>query len=450
MSLFGRKSTMPAAEDALPGRTEQMPVPERHFVLGTPLEPPFPEGSRRRCSGWAASGARSASSGRPTACTRPRSATPAASRRTRRTKRCAAGAPATPRSCSSCSTRPDELRRDAAVFWENHDPTQGMRQGNDVGTQYRSGIYCFSRRAARRGRSVTRHVPGGADRGAATATITTEIVRGRALLLRRGLPPAVPGQEPGRLLRPGRHRGRCPVGVATDGLSDQGDRIDARRAVPRPAHARHRARARSATKPTLRDGRAGDAGVARARRPRAPERRLHDIVNGNLDGVATDAWTRRRSRRGATGRSTGCSTSGSEQGTAVEADDPQHPRPARLEHLPVRRRDARAGHPGALGTFRVGATAIRSSRSSAHSRPGRRAGRRRGRRLDPLRARRRRAGGGYRRPHDDAAHVVLRGVPRGDRPPEPAQTARLRLGSRAAPDQHGHHDLPSAPTDLVE
>ena len=96
--------------------------------------------------------------------------------------------------CASCCSR----------FWEAHDPTQGMRQGNDVGTQYRSGIYVFDdeqRRQAEASRAMYQDALGKA-RGA----ITTEILPGAGVLLRRGLSPAISGEEPGRLLRPRRHR----------------------------------------------------------------------------------------------------------------------------------------------------------------------------------------------------------------------------------------------------
>ena len=202
---------MPTPEDALPGRAERMAVPSSHFVLGTPLEPPFPEGLERAMFGmgcfWGAE--RELLAGRRRVHDR-RRLRRRLSRRTRPTRRCARAGPATTRSCSSCSTptvtRYDELLR---VFWENHDPTQGMRQGNDVGTQYRSGIYTFAdaqREAAE------------ASRDAYQEQLTRRRLRrdhdrdraGADVLLRRGLPPAVPGEEPGRLLRPRRHRRVLP------------------------------------------------------------------------------------------------------------------------------------------------------------------------------------------------------------------------------------------------
>ena len=96
-----------------------------------------------------------------------------------------------------------------SVFWENHDPTQGMRQGNDAGTQYRSAIYTTVCRPAADRRAVARRVPAGARRGGLRADHHRDQAR-RALLLRRGLPPAVPRAEPERLLRLGRYRGLVP------------------------------------------------------------------------------------------------------------------------------------------------------------------------------------------------------------------------------------------------
>jgi peptide-methionine (S)-S-oxide reductase len=139
--LASKKLQLPSASEALPGRSEAMPVPEKHFVLGTPLMPPFPGmelamfgmgcfwGAEKKF--WQAPGVLSTMVGY------------------------AAGITPNPTYREVCTgmTGHNEVVRVAfdprktsyaemlRVFWENHDPTQGMRQGNDVGTQYRSGIY---------------------------------------------------------------------------------------------------------------------------------------------------------------------------------------------------------------------------------------------------------------------------------------------------------------------
>ena len=171
-----KPAQMPTPEEALPGRTEAMPVPERHFVNGHPLTPPFPAGMELALFGlgcfwgaerkfWQMPGVYSTAVGY------------------------AAGYTPNPTYKEVCSglTGHNEVVRvvfDPAkiayedllrVFWEAHDPTQGMRQGNDVGTQYRSGIYVHSeaqRRAAEASRDRYQAALTAAGRGA----ITTEIL----------------------------------------------------------------------------------------------------------------------------------------------------------------------------------------------------------------------------------------------------------------------------------
>lgn len=153
-----RKLRLPTPDEALPGRDATMPIPERHFVLGTPIAPPFPDGMALALFGlgcfwgaerrfWQQDGVFSTAVGY------------------------AAGLTPNPTYQEVCSGRtghnevvrvvfdPTRTSFEAllAVFWESHDPTQGMRQGNDLGTQYRSGIYVHDaaqRAAAEHSRAV--------------------------------------------------------------------------------------------------------------------------------------------------------------------------------------------------------------------------------------------------------------------------------------------------------
>ena len=144
--MFSRhKSEMPTADKALPGRaTRPFVVPARHFVLGTPLEPPFPDGFGQAIFGmgcfwgaerkfWEAPGVYTTAVGYAGGFTPNPTYEEVCSGRTGHNEVVLVV-------FDPAQTTYEEMLR---VFWENHDPTQGMRQGNDVGTQYRSGIYCF-------------------------------------------------------------------------------------------------------------------------------------------------------------------------------------------------------------------------------------------------------------------------------------------------------------------
>ena len=174
--VFGlTKLRLPAAGEALPGRAQRMAVPTAHFVNGAPLEPPFPQGLELALFGmgcfwgaerkfWQTAGVFSTSVGY------------------------AGGLTPNPTYREVCSggTGHAEVVRVVfdpvkvsyesllRVFWENHDPTQGMRQGNDVGTQYRSAIYAYGD-AQRRQAEASRDEYQKALAKAGHGPITTEI-----------------------------------------------------------------------------------------------------------------------------------------------------------------------------------------------------------------------------------------------------------------------------------
>jgi peptide-methionine (S)-S-oxide reductase len=174
--MFDTKLKMPTKDRALPGREEQMPVPDKHHVNGAPLNGPFPAGLEQAMFGlgcfwgaekkfWQIPGVYTTAVGY------------------------AAGFTPNPTYREVCSgatghaevvlvvfdPRQVSYADLVKVFWESHDPTQGMRQGNDVGTQYRSGIYYFDdaqREIAERSKEAYQQQL----RRAGYGTITTEIV----------------------------------------------------------------------------------------------------------------------------------------------------------------------------------------------------------------------------------------------------------------------------------
>jgi peptide-methionine (S)-S-oxide reductase len=144
------KLKLPARQDALPGRAERIAVPAKHFVLGTPLEPPFPAGMELALFGmgcfwgaeklfWKTQGVYSTSVGYAGGFTPNPTYREVCSGLTGHTE--VVRVVFDPRQVGY-----DQLLK---IFWENHDPTQGMRQGNDAGTQYRSAIYTASAEQAR-------------------------------------------------------------------------------------------------------------------------------------------------------------------------------------------------------------------------------------------------------------------------------------------------------------
>jgi peptide-methionine (S)-S-oxide reductase len=145
MGLFGKPAAMPSPEAALPGRAERISVPAKHFVNGNPLEPPFPDGFELALFGmgcfwgaerkfWETPGVFSTSVGYAAGLTPNATYEEVCSGRT--------GHNEVVRVVIDPSQI--EYRELLRIFWETHDPTQGMRQGNDVGTQYRSGVYTTS------------------------------------------------------------------------------------------------------------------------------------------------------------------------------------------------------------------------------------------------------------------------------------------------------------------
>jgi peptide-methionine (S)-S-oxide reductase len=220
MSLFNsssKKSVLPTAATALPGRSEAMPVPASHFVNGNPLQGPFPEPLRQALFGmgcfwgverkfWELDGVFTTAAGY------------------------AAGITPNPTYREVCTgmTGHNEVvlvvydpgaisyEQLLAVFWEGHDPTQGMRQGNDRGTQYRSGIYAYDedqRRLAEHSRDTFQKALTRAGYGA----ITTEILPAPPFYYAEDYHQQYLAKNPGGYCGLGGTGVSCPAGLVSGG-----------------------------------------------------------------------------------------------------------------------------------------------------------------------------------------------------------------------------------------
>jgi peptide-methionine (S)-S-oxide reductase len=206
------KSLLPA-ERTLPGRAEEMPVPERHFVNGHPLKPPFPEGMQQALFGmgcfWGAERMFWETPGvYTTAVGYAGGETPN---------------PSYEEVCSGCTNHteavlvvfdPAEVSYEALlkVFWEGHDPTQGMRQGNDAGTQYRSAIYAYGEEQLQAARATKQAFEKAlAKRG--FGRITTEIRAAPAFYYAEDYHQQYLGKNPNGYCGLGGTGVTCPAGV---------------------------------------------------------------------------------------------------------------------------------------------------------------------------------------------------------------------------------------------
>jgi peptide-methionine (S)-S-oxide reductase len=215
MFLFTKKSEQIRPDEALPGRDAAMPVPERHEVLGTPLQPPFPEGLEHLVVAmgcfwgaervfWQADGVYTTAVGY------------------------AGGYTPNPTYEEVCSGRTGHAEAvlvvfDPAVlplegvlrlFWENHDPTQGMRQSNDVGTQYRSAVYWASE-AQRASAEASRDMYQAELAGAGYGPITTDIAEAGPFYYAEPYHQQYLAKNPNGYCGLGGTGVACPVGLKT-------------------------------------------------------------------------------------------------------------------------------------------------------------------------------------------------------------------------------------------
>ena len=215
--LFSRqKSEMVRPEDALPGRPTPMPVADRHLVLGTPMQPPFPDGLASVVVGmgcfwgaerkfWELPGVYSTAVGYAGGYTPNPTYEEVCSGRTGHTEVVLVV-------FDPAAVSFEEVLR---TFWENHDPTQGMRQGNDLGTQYRSAIYTTDEaQAAGVESSRSRFAARLADAG--YGEITTEVAPAGPFFYAEDYHQQYLAKNPNGYCGLGGTGVTCPVGLATD------------------------------------------------------------------------------------------------------------------------------------------------------------------------------------------------------------------------------------------
>jgi peptide-methionine (S)-S-oxide reductase len=215
--LFTRKPNIVDAESALPGRDTPIPVPERHEVLGTPLKGPFPEGVETAVVGmgcfwgaerifWQTPGVYTTAVGYAGGFTPNPTYEEVCSGRTGHTE-------AVLVAFELASVSYEDMLR---LFWEGHDPTQGMRQGNDVGTQYRSAILWHGD-AQRKAAEASRDAYQATLTQAGYGEITTEIVEAGPFYYAEDYHQQYLAKNPNGYCGLGGTGVSCPVGLSTSG-----------------------------------------------------------------------------------------------------------------------------------------------------------------------------------------------------------------------------------------
>ena len=213
MALFSRKNDLPTADEALKGRPDPVPVPAAHEVLGTSLAGPFPDGLQIAYVGmgcfwgaerifWQAPGVYSTAAGYAGGHTPNPSYEQTCTGRTGHTE-------AVQVVYDPTRTSYDALLK---LFWENHDPTQGMRQGNDMGSQYRSAIYPTSE-AQLETAKASRESYGQALRTAGRGAITTEILPAGPFYFAEPYHQQYLHKNPGGYCNHGFNGVSCPIGL---------------------------------------------------------------------------------------------------------------------------------------------------------------------------------------------------------------------------------------------